>query len=390
MKILYVIHDNKRGGAAISFLEMVSQIMKVHEVFVITPHKNGFLPEQLDLLGVKHINAHYYAWFIGKPESKLGLKIKKIIYYCLVKTNALEAKRIAAKLKNENFDLVHTNSSVVNFGGLLSRELQLPHVWHVRELQESFDLEAVISEKKLYQFMRNYSEAIIAISKYVEKNIKERVTSRGIIQIYNGVAEKMLNQKHAFPQKGDTIKFLIAGNICKQKGQEDTVLAVRELSKQGVMNFHLYIAGNGDVGKLKESIDKYSLNECVTILGEVKDMKALREQMDVEIMASELEPFGRVVVEAMKSSNPVIGAAAGGTLELIDDMETGFLYPYGDYAALAMCMKRFIDEPELVKKIGTQAYQKMKDRFTSKENADKVMAVYQGIMSFKGGGDRNL
>ena len=379
MKILYVIHDNKRGGAAISFLEMVSHIMKEHEVFVITPHKNGFLPEQLDLLGIRHINAHYYAWLIGKPESKLGLKIKKIIYYCLVKTNALEAKRIARKLKNEKFELVHTNSSVVNFGGLLSRELQLPHVWHVRELQESFDLEAVISERKLYQFIGNFSDTIIAISKYVEQNIKKKVVSRGIIQIYNGVAEKMLNQKHVFPKMGDTIKFLIAGNICKQKGQEDTVLAVRELSKQGVINFHLYIAGNGDICKLKESIDKYSLNECITILGEVKDMKALREEMDVEIMASELEPFGRVVVEAMKSSNPVIGAAAGGTLELIDDMDTGFLYPYGDYTALAMCMKKFIDAPELVEKLGLQAYQKMKDRFTAKENAERVMDVIGGF-----------
>lgn len=380
MKILYVIHDNKRGGAAISFLEMVSHIRKEHDVFVITPHKNGFLPGQLDLMGIKHINAHYYAWLIGKPESRLGLKIKKIIYHWLVKYNVLEAKRIALKLKKENFDLVHTNSSVVNFGGLLSRELKLPHVWHVRELQESFDLEAAISEKKLYQFMGNYSEAIITISKYVEQSVKERVASRSIIQIYNGITEKMLNRKHIFPKTGDTIKFLIAGNICKQKGQQDTVLAVRELINQGLFNFHLYIAGNGDAGKLKEIINQYCLDEHITILGEVKDMKALREEVDVEIMASELEPFGRVVVEAMKSSNPVIGAAAGGTLELIDDMETGFLYPYGDCAALAMCMKRFIDAPELVEELGTRAYQKMKDRFTAKENADKVMAVYREIL----------
>ena len=41
MDILYIIHDNKKGGAAVSFLNMIEGVSKGHDVYVLTPHKKA-------------------------------------------------------------------------------------------------------------------------------------------------------------------------------------------------------------------------------------------------------------------------------------------------------------------------------------------------------------
>lgn len=43
----------------------------------------------------------------------------------------------------------------------------------------------------------------------------------------------------------------------------------------------------------------------------------MRKKIDVELVCSRSEAFGRVTIESMMSSNPVIGANTGGTKELI-------------------------------------------------------------------------
>ena len=166
MKILYIVHDNRKGGAAVSFLNMVKGVSKEHEVFVLTPHKKGYIPDELDKLGIWHKNAHYFWWEIAK-------------------------------------------------------------------------------------------------------------------------------------------------------------------------------IGNPVLDRAR---------------------------------------FGRVTVEAMRASNPVIGSAAGGTTELIEDGVTGFLYEYKDNEALAERMERFIDDPALARVMGQKAYEWAADRFTGEENVAGILAVYEEII----------
>lgn len=379
MKVLFVIHDNKKGGAALSFLELISEIKKEHEVFVITPHKTGFLPEQLDQRGIKHMSAHYYAWLVWEPVNKVLKEIVRFAYRIANVINSLEAKRVARLLAKENFSVIHTNSSVVNFGGLLSKKMKIPHVWHIRELRESFNLMPVINEEKMGIFFKEHADCMIAISEAVGERMREWTKAEEIRVIYNGISEEYDIRKEIFPQAGSVINFLIAGNICKEKGQEDVILAANELLKEAVLNFHIYIAGNGSVETLNQMIKKLSLQEYVTILGGVKDMKELRNRMDVEIMASKLEAFGRVTIEAMRSSNPVIGTNTGGTVELVTEGRNGMLYPYGDFISLSRKMKRMIQNPELISQMGMQAYQDTHEKYTTEENAVKVLEVYEMV-----------
>ena len=62
-----------------------------------------------------------------------------------------------------------------------------------------------------------------------------------------------------------------------------------------------------------------------------------------------------VVVEAMALGKPVVAGAEGGPREVITDGVDGLLAPYGDPAALAAAVLRYLDDPAFAARIGAAA-----------------------------------
>lgn len=380
MNILYIVHDNKKGGAALSFLEMISHIRKEHNVYVLTPHKNGYIPRKLEELNIPHRNAHYFWWKIALPHNRIRALLRLLIYRVLNVWNGVEARRIKKMVMDREIDVIHSNSSVIDFGALLSKNTGIPHVWHLREYgEEDFNLKRVVSVKKYNNEMNAYAAGYVAISKSIKKKFVDVVDERKIYQIYNGVSEKFSFQKEFVKEEAGRTKFLIAGNYCEEKGQTSVLKAVMELQQQGINNFELYLAGSGDFAEPKRLVLENGLEKIVTFCGLVDDMEQLRQMVDVEIVASKCEAFGRVTIEAMRMSNPVIGTNTGGTPELITDGVNGFLFEYGNHIQLAECMKKYILDYTLIANMGKEAYQTANGRFTPEENADKIMEVYKAI-----------
>ena len=75
---------------------------------------------------------------------------------------------------------------------------------------------------------------------------------------------------------------------------------------------------------------------------------------DVFGMPSDSETLGFVVLESMASGVPVIGAAAGGIPDLIDDQDTGFLVPAGDMDAF-VARARQLQDPKFRANMGKAA-----------------------------------
>ena len=85
---------------------------------------------------------------------------------------------------------------------------------------------------------------------------------------------------------------------------------------------------------LRERIDGLSLTEKVTLTGLQSNVPKWMQAMDVIVHASDQEPFGIVVIEAMALGKPVVAGNAAGPTEVITEGVNGLLTPYGDAAAL--------------------------------------------------------
>lgn len=381
MNILYFAHDNRIGGATLSLLGMIDELKEENQIYVVVPIKKGFLVDELRKRDISVYHRHYFWWMLAQAKTPVGTFIKKIIYKILCFNNYFCAFSLKKIVKMNKIDIIHTNSSVINTGGILSTMTGVPHVWHIREFsQEDFNFFTVWKYKKLCSFMNSHSDKVIAISRAIAVKFQDKIASDKLEIVYNGVSEENKKYKSEIKDKNDTIEYLISGSIGTQKGQEAAIQAVALLVKRGYSNLHLSIAGAGDTRHLEKLINEENLTYYISLLGIVKDMPALRKRMDVELVCSACEAFGRVTVEAMMSSNPVIGSNAGGTPELIQNGVTGYLYQHGNVQELADKMEILLKCPEEIRKLGENAYHYAAEKFTAEKNAARIMEIYEEVL----------
>ena len=158
------------------------------------------------------------------------------------------------------------------------------------------------------------------------------------------------------------------------------------MKKRGVTNFRLIIAGAASAmrdsrqfeKKLREMAAK-DLESEITFTGFVSDMAELRKTTDVELVCSEKEAFGRVTIEAMMASDPVIASDSGANPELIRPGENGLLFESGNAKALADCMQELIAEPGRIENMGRQAFRFAAENFLSDRNTEQIEALYRKL-----------
>jgi glycosyltransferase involved in cell wall biosynthesis len=101
------------------------------------------------------------------------------------------------------------------------------------------------------------------------------------------------------------------------------------------------------VGALHAAADRLGVADRVRFLGERSDVRRLLAAADIHCQANlSPEPFGITFVEALAAGLPVVTAAMGGALEIVDD-SCGILVPPNDVVALAASLRRLIEDPAL-------------------------------------------
>ena len=208
----------------------------------------------------------------------------------------------------------------------------------------------------------------IYFNNYVKENIGK---SANVIRIYNGVInDKSLRIKF---NESNILQICVVGALSEGKNQIE-LLKAANLLKESNSNFHITIVGNGEEYKniLSDYIKHNNLEQYITFLGYRNDVSNILDSMDVGVICSKAEGFGRVTVEYMFSSMPVIGADCGGTSEIIANNETGFLYTPGDYKQLSDIIYDFINNRNLLQKMGSSAYKYACNNFYLEKNTDYI------------------
>ena len=378
LNILYVAHERKLGGATLSLLTMIDAMKeRGHRIYVVVPTKRCPLALELKKRGIPFVPV-FFAW-IQMPS--YWNKITKLCFRCLYLLEPLQVSYIYHIMRNKRIDLVHSNSSVTDFGAKLAEKLQCKHIWHIREFGDAdYNFEYLRGKEVTWQWMNAHTDKFVFISKclcdyfngYAHPN-KSRV-------IYNGISENYIIHRNYFEK--EKIVFLISGNLVRGKGQMLVLQAANELKRKNY-KFEVWIAGSSSSmsdsklyeRELRSYIDE-NLQGIAIMLGRVSDMKALREKADVEIVASNKEAFGRVTVEAMFAGMPVLASEAGANPELIENGIDGLLFEKENFRELAEKMAFILENSLLIKKMGKTALEKAISRFMADVNAEKVEELY--------------
>jgi len=355
------------GGSNRAMLEVIDMLLKrQHKITLLVPKKQGGLYEEARKRGFDCFYVPYTRVGMVCPNDKIASALNQITMELKLLHDHILAWQIGRKLKNNHFDLIYSNGSATHFGRIISKVLHCPHVWHVREFFGDNQLLPI----NAYNRMKNRTDKFIVISNSMKDRYDSKLGNEKVIMISDGMAcaPQLTKKVH----KGFNI--LLAGRIAPAKNQLDAVMALEYLEKQFIdtdLVAKLFLAGgpvtSGDENYeslIKNYIKERGLEEKIVFLGEVKDMAELRTTMDVGLMCSECEPFGRVTLEGMRAGLPVIGTSSGGTLDIIKENVSGLFYSPGDVKELSSKLYTLQKNPKYLRELSASAQEYGQTHFT--------------------------
>lgn len=337
---LFCFHDsNRNSGATRSLLDIIDNLLTFDEIEIIAafPQKEGTAIEYLKNKGVYIIPFCYSKWSINSHKSffcsilaKAKTAVKSISTYVFV-------KRIGKILKEKNVEVVYNNTITIQVGALIKKTYGLPLIWHIREFgYEDHRITIVGGVNKLYKTINKYADRVICISYSLANRFSTHIDSQKMLIAYNDISNEYIIPNHSLFESETQCNILVAGIMKPTKGQLDVVKAVEKMRKK-YPQVHLYIAGYKQgiyYDEIKQYVFVNGLSGFVHFIGFISNMNSIRSKMDIAIVASSSEAFGRVTIEAMLSGLLVIGADCGATRELIINGYNGYLYQHGNIDSL--------------------------------------------------------
>jgi glycosyltransferase involved in cell wall biosynthesis len=247
------------------------------------------------------------------------------------------------------------------------------------------------------RFLSRWIDVAISMTDEIARHYQDRrVHARRFVTIYDGIEPgrfvtgggAAVRREFGIPDDAPVVG--IVGHVQEWKGQLLVAEAVARARKAipalrclVVGGIHRFGAAYGEA--LKTRIAQPDLAGHVALTGARRDVAACLDAMDVAIHASNREPFGRVLLEAMATGRPVIAPREGGPTEIVADGETGFLVPPRDPDALAAKIVTLLQDDARRTAMGRAARARVADVFDIHQHARAVEAVFDELLATRAG-----
>lgn len=143
----------------------------------------------------------------------------------------------------------------------------------------------------------------------------------------------------------------LAGRFDPQKGQLLLLKAAQRVPDQSFgivfLGAPTHNEGENYHQTMLELIESAGLRDRVFVRPFRNDINVFYKAIDAFVMASKAETFGMVTIESMACGTPVIGSNAGGTPELLQFGELGYLFEPLSSDDLANKLRDFMSNPHL-------------------------------------------
>jgi L-malate glycosyltransferase len=127
-----------------------------------------------------------------------------------------------------------------------------------------------------------------------------------------------------------------------------------------------------------------NLSDCVEFGGYRTDLPLLLPSFDCLVVASRGEPFGLVLLEAMRAGVPVVASNAGGVPEIVSDGINGLLFKSGDAEDLAGALQRVAEDSALAGRLCEEGRRAIRTRFSFENQVGSMQDLFEKFARAKG------
>jgi len=378
LKTLFISHSSYWGGAEKCLYLLLKGLSRDRfEPIVLLPGDNA-LKAAIEELGIETREGPFLPWVRPWMDFTPNLDFEQGV------------AQIVELIRNEQVDLVCSNTSVVAGGALAAMECGIPHVWHVLEmLSQDPAANPPMGFRQFYMLLDMLTDRVIAASESVKADIEQYLSSTKIDVIHTGIEvtserQPVRSKNAVFGIPEETFVVSFVGDLSERKGADDLVRCAPKVLAHDP-DAHFMVVGR-DAEKataIRKRIAQSDLGESVKLLGFRNDVENVMAASDVFVLPTLADPLPLVVQEAMSVGTPVIATRSGGCSDMIVDGETGFLVPVKDPDALARSIISLMDSPDLRTTMGQKGYQRLVNHFSHENYVQKMSDVFTELAGQK-------
>lgn len=274
-------------------------------------------------------------------------------------------------LRTGRFDILHTHNTYPQFyGALAARWAGTPTVINTQHGRGCGS-----GLKSLWQFRlaNRFTDRIVGVSQDATELCRrqDRRSAGKMACIWNGIDVDRFTYQE--PRHAPTA--ITVGRLSPEKDL-GTLLHALPYVVSEYPDFRLRIVGDGvERRRLEYLTDSLGLRSFVEFLGERKDIPELLQTAGFYVSSSKTEGISLTLLEAMAVGLPIVTTAVGGNPEILVPEVTGHLVPPLNPDALAVAIRKMIEERPLWPDMGRAARERVETQF----NIRTMVSTYEQL-----------
>ena len=262
---------------------------------------------------------------------------------------------------------------------------------HISFINRNLHRMHILGRKWIEKKILNYSDGIIVLSQYTRSKLKKsyNIKSNKVSIVPGGVdlekfypcSNRTLIRKSLGIGENKFILFTVR-NLVQRMGLENLITALKDVVKE-VPDIYLIIGGDGPLKKeLTKLSRKYGLSKFIEFVGFIPEEQLPKYYQSADLFVlptKDLEGFGMVTLEALASGLPVLGTPIGGTKEILEEFEPGFLFKNTDPGSISYLIKnkylKARKNPQWWQDVSSRCRGFVEARYSWEKNIDSLESI---------------
>lgn len=383
MRILYITPSHTMYGDNIALMNIMPELIDngVEPLFML--QREGEFSQYLQSHGYNYVICKFSYNHIYKLSSPKISYIKHFIKETIWNLGVRKYLKNAINLLQAfNPDVIHTNNSANSFGLRLAKELNVPHVWHIREYMDLDHHYGFFPSKNTFEKLLDHPlNTCVCITEDVSNHFRT-ISQKNVI--YDGVI-KTKNEPFRLCEKENSVLYV--GRLIETKGVYDIVKAFAEVVKD-FPHYKLKFLGDGDnivKNNIIEIAKEHRISEKIELLGYKTNVDDYMKHSKAIVVSSPFEAFGLITAEAMNNGCLVIGKNTAGTKVQFDNgvtftgKEIGLRY--NSNKELEDTLKQALRMPlDIYTDFVSRAYDTVVNFYNIRKSASAIISIYSELL----------
>jgi glycosyltransferase involved in cell wall biosynthesis len=389
MKVLYLNHTSRISGGERCLLDLLGALPP--EVSPVVAAPTGPFADAVRRLGVPVVRV------AGTDGS---LKLHPVWTTRALGDIALATGQVRRLSRRVGADLVHANSIRSGItAALAARAGAAPALVHVHDALPPGRVSDLTQ-----RVVGSGAVGLLPNSRYTEERFRPP-GFRGLVRVVDNPVDlerfdpARVDRGAARAALGlgpDDLALGVVAQITPWKGQDDAIRTLAHLRERHP-SARLVLAGSTKftsrstrydnpafLRSLSRLAQELGVADAVSFVGERDDVPEVVAALDIALVPSWEEPFGRSVIEAMAMKVPVAATSVGGPADVIRDNVDGLLLPPHEPARWAAALEPLADDAQLRGEIGMRARERVAGRYGVDRFARRVVDAYAEALELGG------